>query len=254
MIRKLKRACGIRFSIKALCRNPGVYLRQMTRRFRSFRDLLDEITDQTRITIVQVGANDGSDVLGNLIRDRRDRIERALLIEPQRTAFDRLVERTGKFENVVCLNAAIDVQSGVRVLYSLRPEAGRRLGDGIASFERKHVEYEIRSRMNVRFDCQLESLIKEENVPLLTLKDATTGAGIQVPDVLMVDTESFDAEIVRMALQAGWRPAVIQYEHKHLAQGDRDDITRKLRQCDYCLWADHADVWGRLLDRDPDIG
>ena len=86
-----------------------------------------------------------------------------------------------------------------------------------------------------------------ETVPVMTLLDATATAGIELPDVLMVDTEGFDAQIVRMAFAVGWRPAVIQYEHKHLAQVDRYDLATVLRQCGYRLWADHADVWGRRV-------
>ena len=243
MIRKLKRACGIRFSIKALGRNPGVYLRQLNRRFRSFRELLDDLADQHRITVVQVGANDGRDALGNLIRDRPDRIEKALLIEPQRLAFDRLVQRTRKFRNVLCLNTAIDRQPGKRILYSINSDEGRRL-DSVGSFERRHVENEVRSRTNARSDREVAALITSEMVPVMTLLDASAMASIELPDVLMVDTEGFDAQVVRMALDAGWRPSVIQYEHKHLAQVDRYHLANVLRQRGYRLWADHADIWG----------
>ncbi len=244
MIRKLKRACGIHFSTKALVRNPGVHLRQMSRRHRSFRGLLDELADERRIVVVQVGANDGGDALGNLIRDRPERIERALLIEPQRSAFDRLARRNEAVSDVVCLNAAIDRQAGERTIYSVNRGAVARLGDGIASFDRHHVERAIRARTKLRSDGEIEALITATPVPVTTLAHAAAGAGIVHPDVFMVDTEGFDAEIVRMAFEAGWLPAVIQYEHKHLSRGDRRDLSTVLERRGYRLWADQADVWG----------
>ena len=194
-IRTLKRACGIHFSTKAFIREPGVHLRQKTQRFRSFRSLLDDLADDCRFSAVQAGANDRGNMLGDLIRDRPERIERALLIEPQHSAFDRLARRHKNFRDGVCLNTAIDRQPGERKLYSVNRNADARLGEGIASFERGHVEKEIGARMNARCDSEVAALITTEN--------ATAAAGIARPNVLMVDTEGFDAEVVRMALAAG---------------------------------------------------
>ena len=250
-IRTLKRACGIHFSTKALARNPRVHLRQTFRGFRSFRNLLDELADGRRIAIVQVGANDGRDALGDLILERPDRIDRALLIEPQQSAFERLVRRHEGLREVVCLNAAIDRHPGERTLYTVKRGAGGRIGDGIASFDRRHVEKEIRAGTNARSDSEVAALIVTETVPVATLEDVAAAAGIDRPDALMVDTEGFDGEIVRMALEAGWLPSAIQYEHKHLAGSERRDLSRELERRGYRLWADQADVWGRRVGTFP---
>ena len=71
MIRKLKRAVGIHFSTKALVRNPNVVVRQLTRRFNSFHELVAELVAKRPISIIQIGANDGvtHDPLGELILD-----------------------------------------------------------------------------------------------------------------------------------------------------------------------------------------
>lgn len=251
MIRRLKHAVGIRFSTKALARNPGIYLRQACRRFRSLGDLLDDLTNERRITIVQIGANDGSDAIGDLIRNRSDRIEKALLIEPQCSAFDRLVARIGDRSAVVCLNAAIDRQSGERTLYSVGPHSHKQLGDSIASFNRRHVEREICHATKICSDSGMEALIASEKVRTVTLKEAAAAAGIGRPDVLVIDTEGFDAEIVRMALEAVWFPKVIQYEHKHLKRDDRFSLSETLSRHGYYLWADHADVWGLRRHNGP---
>ena len=153
-----------RFSTKALARNPGVYLRQGFRRFQSLSDLLEDLTNKRPIAIVQIGANDGEDALGDLIRNRSDRIASALLIEPQRAAFDRLVERIGECGVVVCLNVAIDRQAGERTLYSVGQNDQRQLGDSIASFDRRHVESEIRHVTRTYSDSEIDALIATEKV------------------------------------------------------------------------------------------
>ncbi len=81
MIRKIKRALGIRFSAKALIRNPAVYLRQTGTGFRGFPQLAVDLFERRTASIVQVGANDGgpnpSLTVGHRIRTRLSGIPRS---------------------------------------------------------------------------------------------------------------------------------------------------------------------------------
>ncbi|WP_417514037.1 FkbM family methyltransferase [Minwuia sp.] len=252
VIRKIKRALGIHFSSKALARNPNICLRQYARRFRSFGDLARDLTDRQKVTIVQVGANDGSanDPLGRMIAAHPERIARALLIEPQTDAFGRLSGRYAGQAHITCLNAAIDRTAGERPVYSIDKDAveariGQRMSDGIASFDRSHVASVLRANTDGLTDAEIDELITSEVVAVTTLAAASAEVGTDQPDILLVDTEGFDAEIMRMALEAGWRPALLQYEHKHLSPQDRREISSRLMAEGYRLWADHADVWGQ---------
>ena len=257
MIRKLKSAMGIRFSVKALVRNPNVYLRQYTRRFRSFRELVETLVSRRPISIVQIGANDGvtNDPLGELILSRAGRI-RGLLIEPQRSAFLRLSQRYDDAPNITCLRAAIDRKPGNRRLYSVNRKAAaeqlrRNVSDGIGSFDRRHVETMLWASAPSLPAEDISMLITEETVCTTTLLDALFEAEIDQPDVILVDTEGFDAEIMHIALDAGVRPILVQYEHKHLTDRDRRGVSGRLIREGYQLWTDHADVWGRRVDADP---
>lgn len=252
MIRKLKRALGINFSTKALARNPDIVLRQMLSRFRRFDDLADELSARRPVTIVQVGANDGSsnDPLGRMIEAHPERIAKALLFEPQASAFGRLSERYAGQDNIICLNAAVDRQPGEQTVYSIDREAasaaiGRPISDGIASFDRNHVIRVLTDNAPGLARSEVEMLVTEQTVQVTTLADAVAANGITAPDILLVDTEGFDAEVISMALDAGWTPELLQYEHKHLAPHDRKALSERLRSLGYRLWADHSDVWGR---------
>ena len=256
MIRKLKHAIGIHFSTKAMARNQNIYVRQLTRRFCSFYELVVELAVKRPITVVQIGANDGitNDPLGELILNH-PRSVRALLIEPQRAAFSRLSQRYADAPHVTCLHTAIDEESGTRCIYSVNRQAaaerlGRSMSDGIGSFQRQHVETVLKANVPALSDHEIDGLITEEMVPVTTLKQTLVGAGIRQPDVFLVDTEGFDAEIVQMALDTGMRPILLQYEHKHLTTGDRRSISACLMREGYRLWADHADVWGQRVGGD----
>ncbi|ANK82376.1 MAG: hypothetical protein TEF_17430 [Rhizobiales bacterium NRL2] len=254
MIRRLKRRLGIRFSTKALKRNPGVYLRQLLRRHRSFPDLVAGLAATRPVAIVQVGANDGSsnDPLGEMILHRPERVSRALLIEPQQSAFKRLAARYAKAPHVTCLNAAIDREPGERAIYSMDMAAaserlGRRISDGLASFSRPHLENAFRNADPAISDAELDQLITETPVPVTTIRQAMETAGMRDADVLLVDTEGFDAEIMAMALEAGLRPALLQFEHAHLDAATRRALAGRLRREGYRLWASHLDMWGQRV-------
>ncbi|MCS1410951.1 MAG: hypothetical protein M2R45_04146 [Verrucomicrobia subdivision 3 bacterium] len=257
--RKLKRALGVRFSSRALARNPNVYLRQLTRRFHSFRELVGCLAAERPITILQVGANDGitGDPIGDLVLNEPEKI-RALLIEPQRAAFARLSQRYAKSTHVKLLNVAIGKEAGQQSIYSLNQTVaqknGRTLGDDLGSFNRSHILRHLNQAKRkaglALSEKELEALIVEETVSVMPLSQALEEAGFPQPDVFLVDTEGFDAEIIRMMLADRWRPQLLQYEYSNLSASDRRNISESLRRAGYRLWADHADVWGQNIQTD----
>ena len=242
MIRKIKRALGIRFSAKALGRNPALYVRQLSMGFRTFHQLGADLLERRTASIVQVGANDGGgrDPLEFLLSRYRDRVQGALLIEPQPDAFERLKERYRGVDQIVCLNAAIGREVGERQLHTTVDPGG----DRIASFDRRHVERSLRRRKPGLAREALDSMVRTLSVPVTTLDLAAESAGMEHPCILVVDTEGYDGEVVGMALDLGWRPKLLQWEHKHLSREDRRRLTRRLEREGYRLSADHADTWG----------
>lgn len=253
MIRRLKRALGVDFSLKAALRNPSIYGRQFSLPRLSFRELVHErLHTGSRATIVQVGANDGeaNDPMGDLLLRCAANIQVALLIEPQPGAFERLTRRYREAGHVRCLKTAIDWQGGERLLYSIdcaRTSAriGKPISDGIASFSKDHVLGVLQRNCEDLRPEEADDLIHIEEVPVSTLPDALHSAGISgAPDVVLIDTEGFDGEILRMIARAKLWPEIIQYEHKHLGRDERRSVARLLMANGYRLWTDHADVWG----------
>ncbi|MDF1720661.1 MAG: hypothetical protein P1U65_08300 [Minwuia sp.] len=253
MIRRIKRALGIEFSAKALARNPAIYLRQWRLPKRRFPELVEAaLAGTAKVSLVQVGANDGAtnDPVGTLLLARPDQFSAALLIEPQGPAYGRLSARYADVPHIHCLHAAIDREPGERPLYTLdRDAASRRLGrtvsDGVASFDRGHLVWILRTYDPAISDADMDALITATPVPVMPLTDALAQAGIAPPPTIMlIDTEGYDGEIIRMMAEADIWPNLIQYEHKHLQPNERTHISRLLLGQGYRLRADHADAWG----------
>ncbi len=253
MIRRIKRALGIDFSAKALARNPAIYLRQWRLPNVRFHELVENVlAGKTDVTLVQIGANDGAtnDPVGRLLLTRPERFSRALLIEPQGPAFARLSVRYAAMPHIHCLHAAIDRESGERPLYTLdRDMASVRLGrpvsDGVASFDRDHLVWILSTYDPGISTAEMDALITATPVPVMPLTDAFGQANLTPPPTIMlIDTEGYDGQIIRMMAEAELWPRLIQYEHKHLQAIERKEVAQLLIGQGYRLRADHADVWG----------
>lgn len=255
MIRQIKRALGIDFSAKALARNPAIYLRQWRLPKRQFPELVERVlAGSGEVSLVQVGANDGTtnDPVGALLLTRPERFSRALLIEPQGPAFARLSARYADQPHIHCLHAAIDREPGQRSLFTLDRDAasarlGRTVSDGVASFDRGHLVWILRTYDPAITEAEMDALITATPVPVMPITDALAKADLAPPPTIMlIDTEGYDGQIIRMMAEADLWPNLIQYEHKHLQPTERREVAHLLLAHGYRLRADHADVWGWL--------
>jgi hypothetical protein len=97
------------------------------------------------------------------------------------------------------------------------------MAEQFTSFSRNHL---LRNGVKPRHirsveveTCSLSHLLQQEN--------------IQQVDLLQVDTEGFDAVVVRMALALERPPVFINFEHLHLAKPLRNALHQELKSAGY---------------------
>jgi FkbM family methyltransferase len=163
-----------------------------------------------KITLVQVGACDGvtSDSIYPYIKAGH---VQAYLIEPSNVNFSKLSEFYAGVQNVVPIRAAVADKNEVRTLYTIKDE-GRWKDNGwarqLASFYKEHL-----LKLKI-FDHE----IAEEQVPCFTLATILAENQLADLDVLLVDTEGYDGEIVKMALGLQRLPIFIAFENAQIVQ------------------------------------
>jgi len=187
------------------------------------------------INIVQVGACDGctnDPVFDHVAKGSA----RAILIEPNPFAFERLQKNYGNHKNVTLVQAAIGEQDGEAQLYRIK-NSGRKAAEGdlslqLASFYREHLErHGIKPEEIERITVQCRSLSSlVDELALTTI------------DLLQIDAEGFDATVVRMALSMPVRPNCINFEHRHLKPADRRPLFDLLKASDYLLGYDEWNI------------
>lgn len=200
-----------------------------------FRELLDlRVRGARDFTFVQVGANDGI-LFDNLYEFVTEHRCRGLVIEPLTDYFERLSLNYRYYPRVTPLRLALHpTQSSCR-LYRVDP---MRLAEhphwaaGIASVLPNH---------HRRFDGMSEHIVHED-VPARPLMPLLEEHRINRLDLLQIDTEGFDAEIIRMIDFERLQPAIIKYEHVGLDEVERARTRDLLLRWNYRLFHEGGDT------------
>jgi FkbM family methyltransferase len=222
------------------------------RLLRAFADV------HPRASFVEIGANAG-DHHDHLRPHILERQWRGLMVEPVPYVFDRLVRNYGHIGRVTLVNAAVGSQDGERPFFHLReaaPDERHRLPhwyDGIGSFSREAI---LSHRPQLP---DIDSRLVETTVPTLSFESLCRDHGVERVDLLAIDTEGHDFEILRSIDLDRRRPAIVVYEHFHLAPADRAACAALLRSHGYrtmeegfdtlCLHPSAADPLQRLWER-----
>jgi FkbM family methyltransferase len=198
----------------------------------------------TSVFFVQIGAHDGKS--GDSIYPvARKKQWRGILIEPVRYLFERLVENYDGASGIAFENVALAPEKGYRTFYRLK-ENGDVLPawyDQIGSLNRNTI-------LSHRHDIpNIEDYLLEELVECVTFSDLVAKHQVTKIDLILIDTEGYDLNILRMIDFRRFRPKLIIYEQKHLSDTEKVVAKRLLQSAGYTvhpMGANNAAVrrWG----------
>jgi len=159
------------------------------------------------LQFIQVGANDGVsyDPLRSVVTHKRVSALGAV-IEPVPRFFDLLTQNYANYPSIKPLNIAIHNEQRAAHLYFVDERSVKGLPQwalGIASFDRDHL---IRSGVP-------EDEIKSREVPCKTISEVYQDLQLSRLDLLQIDTEGYDATIIRGLDFTQISPRVIHFEH-----------------------------------------
>jgi len=197
----------------------------------AFEDvLLRTFPDLQGLNFIQIGANDGrrADPLRAFIDDYA---WTGLMFEPLRANFADLQRHRGATPRLRLRRAAIDVTAGRRLVYDLEPGAASvpDWAHGLGSFSRERVEQAARDL------GLLSTAIRAEEVETITWAQVWREFGPHCCDLLVLDTESYDMTLLRVADLAQHRPRVILFEHACNTLDERIAFYRELFELGYDL-------------------
>ncbi len=173
---------------------------------------------------VQIGANNGID-FDNMYSKVERYILPGIVVEPVSYYHDSLVEAYKRHRNVTPVKAALHPTRKDATIYWADPAKIRNGWEaGLASFSRDHL---------VKFGVD-EDAVLAETVPCMTFDQLIEryAPGKKI-SILAMDTEGFDAEILRMVCLERHRPEVVKFEAKHLSASDLSECVERLRSARY---------------------
>lgn len=197
--------------------------------------------------IIQIGANDGSDLLNKFNNDFRNKIT-YFGIEPQKAPFERLKKTYMEFKNFYFYQDCIG-KKGISNIYYFNKnyevfckKNNLKFGDGINSLVKENLikrlipynldpatyisKYEIRC-------SPLVDVLKKNNVNIDNYKDI---------DLLQIDAEGYDDEVVYNSNIELFQPKYINFEYKNLSKTKLDNLLTFLNANSYkCILYKHND-------------
>lgn len=199
---------------------------EFTSRFSKSRD---------RVTVVQIGANDGinNDPIHKFIK--RDGWE-GVLLEPQKYVFEKFLQPLyQKTKGIVVLNAALDVKDGSKSVYKIAI-SNSRWATGLTSFNRSVLEEKVESgyiehqaiKEGTPLPENRNDYIVEEKVECICTDSLIKRYNLRNIDWLQIDTEGFDFEIIKMFDIHKTSPEVIVYENIHFSAALQDECRQYL--------------------------
>ena len=157
------------------------------------------------IHVLQIGAFDGQacDPLFEVLQNEN---VSAILVEPQKIPYERLVARHATNPRVSLINAAVAENDGVIKLYVPDSDASPK-----ASVIAQHYR---------RFGSDAKE-VREIEVPSVSVGSLVKRFHGERLHLLQVDTEGMDYQILKWFFDAGIEPDVLNFESLHLSKAER---------------------------------
>lgn len=203
-------------------------------------DIFDEVIHRNLhpgFQFVQIGANDG--IQEDPIRKYIQKYQwRGILIEPVKEYFERLVANYADCKNLSFENVAIDAEAGYKTIYKVKENHASgpfQWKNGIASLNPDH------HKLSGTPSDEMEA-VQVEAITWATLIDKHK---IESLDLLQIDTEGYDAMIVRGIDFTRISPNIIRFEHNLTSgthgQKDVEAVIGLLMANRYHIFADKSD-------------
>jgi FkbM family methyltransferase len=211
---------------------------------------------------VEIGANDGEkhDHLRPFVLRGR---WRGVLVEPVPHIFERLRANYDGVAGLRFANVAVADRDGSLPFFHLAPSEGRddddlpEWYDTIGSFSRDNVAGHRREIPDI------EERIVRVQVPTLTFASLLERHGLDHVDLLAIDTEGYDAEILKAIDFSRTPPRLVIYEHYHLDRDEQRATVERLVDAGYdtihegfdtfCLRPGDDELWRRWKRLSPAI-
>ena len=192
-------------------------------------------------TFIQVGAFDGVEC-DPLLKYLQRFSWTGIMLEPQPGPYNKLFDRYGSRSGIIVKNAAISDRNGRATLYTIEGNELPEWAKGMASFNKQNI-----SKHEYMFPM-INDHIQETEVDTITFEQLFSDHSISKIDLLQIDTEGFDAEILKMFPFDRIKPNIIHFESKHIAKHELEKVLDDLISYGYLIGRDREEDMIAVLE------
>lgn len=211
-------------------------------RFRPLNEILAAYAHSRKnVTFIQIGSNDGvtDDPLNEHIVQNH---WRGILVEPVPYLYKKLKNNYAlSREQLEFENAAISTNDGSMSFFRIQETKNATLPiwyDQLGSFY-KNVVLSHKEQIP-----HLEEYIIEEKVTTITFNSLIKKYGIAKVQLIHIDTEGYDAEILRQINFKTMQCEMVIFEHKHLTPSSYKQCLKILKDNNFKLFWSEGDTIG----------
>ena len=192
-------------------------------------------------TILVIGGNDGLS-FDNLFQQIQPTQVRGLVLEPSQKYFKFLERNLKNFPNLILLPIALHKTGSILPLYQLNEQGLKKMpiwGQGLGSFSKDHL---------LKFDSLSESDLEVEWVQSKSFMQLVEENHLNSVDYLQIDTEGFDAEIIKMIDFNRFGVRLLKFEWANLTLNELKEVESILRKEGFFLIKQGGDCLGYSQD------
>lgn len=234
-------------------RNSGLiklyYRKFWTPRAGSIAEILQTYShSKGEVYFLQVGANDGMEQDPILKFIKKDGWK-GTMIEPQEYVFEKLEYLHKNTPGIKLIKAALSYENEIRPLYKIS-FSNSRWATGISSFIRETLVEQIESgyvdecarKEGIDTPVKKDDYIDTDMVTCINFEELAKDLDLRKVDILQIDTEGFDAEIIKMINFHLLNPDIISFEISHSTEMTKSDIYNLLHLYHYKIYEKGRDA------------
>jgi FkbM family methyltransferase len=158
-----------------------------------------------------------------------------LAIEPVPEYFKSLQKNFSQFSRIELVNKAIHNELNIVSIYKVMKEYESRYPEwitGCASFYKNHLfQHKVKNEH-----------IEELNLDSITLSKLFSNKHDTKYDLIQIDTEGYDAEIVKDLIKNRIFPSILKFELVNISEDDLYLVCDGLRKNNYFVFKDNTDI------------
>lgn len=174
---------------------------------------------------------------------------KGVMVEPMKDTFEKMVLLNRNDQGLFFENVAISETTGEKIIYKVGI-SNAKWATALTSFDVDIIKNHLRNGFiqecakneGIKMPENEFDIISSESIKTITFSDLLLKHRVTEFDILLIDTEGYDYNILKLIDFSIVKPAIIVYENKHLKRKIYKRSISLLKKYNYDVFSDGSDT------------